>query len=37
MLFVKTANRQAISLYERHGFVDDGPSPGDASERRMRR
>ncbi len=26
-LSVKTRNRHAIALYERHGFVDAGPSP----------
>lgn len=36
-LFVKTANHHASALYRRHGFVDDGPSPNDFSERRMRR
>ena len=34
-LSVKTANRHAIALYQRHGFVDAGLSPDDASEHRM--
>ncbi|MBO0881671.1 MAG: GNAT family N-acetyltransferase [Mycobacterium sp.] len=37
MLSVKSDNRPAIALYERHGFVDAGQSPGDADERLMRR
>lgn len=36
-LSVKTVNRHAIALYQRHGFVDAGLSPHDASEHRMRR
>ncbi len=34
-LSVKTTNHHAIGLNQRHGFADSGPSPGDASERRM--
>jgi len=34
-LSVKTINRHAIALYQRHGFVDAGPSPDDATEHRM--
>ncbi|TWP36498.1 GNAT family N-acetyltransferase [Leekyejoonella antrihumi] len=34
-LSVKTGNRHAVALYQRHGFVDAGPSPDDADERRM--
>lgn len=34
-LSVKTANRHAVALYQRHRFVDVCPSPDDASERRM--
>jgi ribosomal protein S18 acetylase RimI-like enzyme len=34
-LSVKTLNRHAIALYERHGFVDAGPSPDDPIEHRM--
>jgi ribosomal protein S18 acetylase RimI-like enzyme len=37
VLSVKTDNRSARALYERHGFLDDGPSPDDPGERRMRR
>jgi len=36
VLSVKTSNRPAIQLYERHGFADAGPSPDDDSERLMR-
>ena len=36
VLAVKTQNRPAIGLYERHGFVDIGRSPDDPSERLMR-
>lgn len=35
LLSVKTDNDHAIRLYERHGFVDVGPSPDDSSERLM--
>ncbi len=35
VLSVKTDNDYAIRLYERHGFVDAGPSPNDSSERLM--
>lgn len=35
LLSVKKNNDHAISLYERHGFVDAGPSPDDSSERLM--
>ncbi len=35
VLSVKTANHHATALYERHGFVDSGPSPDDANERLM--
>src|SRR5437016_5019337 len=34
---VKPGNRPARALYERHGFVDAGPSPDDPQEWRMRR
>jgi len=34
-LSVKTINRHAIALYQRHGFVDAGPSTDDATEHRM--
>ena len=37
MLSVRTANAAAIRLYRRCGFVDEGPSPDDPRERRMRR
>ena len=37
VLSVKTDNDHAIRLYERHGFVDAGPSPDDCDERLMRR
>jgi RimJ/RimL family protein N-acetyltransferase len=37
MLSVKTDNERAHRLYERHGFVDAGPSPDDPGERLMRR
>jgi len=37
VLSVKTDNRAARALYDRHGFVDVGPSPDDPDERRMRR
>jgi ribosomal protein S18 acetylase RimI-like enzyme len=36
-LSVRTGNEPARRLYERHGFVDAGPSPDDPSERLMRR
>ena len=36
-LSVKTGNERARRLYERHGFVDAGPSPDDPTERLMRR
>jgi len=35
LLSVKMDNDHAIRLYERHGFVDVGPSPDDSSERLM--
>lgn len=37
VLSVKADNGPAIRLYERHGFVDVGPSPEDPDERLMRR
>jgi len=37
VLSVKTDNKPARALYERHGFVDAGLSPEDPDERRMRR
>jgi RimJ/RimL family protein N-acetyltransferase len=37
VLSVKAGNRHAIALYERHGFVDAGPSPDDPGERLMQR
>jgi len=37
VLSVRTDNDPAIVLYQRHGFVDDGPSPDDPTERLMRR
>ncbi|MGI8458269.1 MAG: GNAT family N-acetyltransferase [Propionibacteriaceae bacterium] len=37
VLSVKTTNGPARALYERHGFVDAGPSLDDPDERRMRR
>jgi RimJ/RimL family protein N-acetyltransferase len=37
VLSVKTANAPARRLYERHGFVDAGPSTDDPGERLMRR
>jgi len=37
LLSVRTGNEPARRLYERHGFVDAGPSPDDATERLMRR
>lgn len=37
VLSVKTGNDPARRLYERHGFVDVGPSPDDPGERWMRR
>lgn len=37
VLSVKTDNEPARRLYERHGFVDAGPSPDDPEERLMRR
>lgn len=36
MLSVKSDNRPAIALYQRHGFVDAGQSPDDPDERLMR-
>lgn len=36
-LSVKSNNRSARRLYERHGFVDAGPSPDDPAERLLRR
>jgi ribosomal protein S18 acetylase RimI-like enzyme len=35
VLSVKRSNAQARRLYERHGFVDAGPSPDDPDEDRM--
>jgi len=35
-LSVKSDNNPACRLYERHGFVDAGPSPEDSTERLMR-
>jgi len=37
LLSVKSNNNSARRLYERHGFVDAGPSPEDLTERFMRR
>jgi ribosomal protein S18 acetylase RimI-like enzyme len=37
VLSVRAANTPAIRLYERCGFVDEGVSPDDPRERRMRR
>lgn len=37
VLSVRRGNDAARLLYERHGFVDDGPSPDERCERRMRR
>lgn len=37
VLSVRTANEAAIRLYRRCGFLDEGPSPDDPLERRMRR
>jgi len=37
VLSVKVDNQHARRLYERHGFVDAGPSPDDDDERQMRR
>jgi ribosomal protein S18 acetylase RimI-like enzyme len=37
VLSVKTDNKPAIALYQRHGFIDAGQSPDDADERLMRR
>lgn len=37
VLSVKSENNPACRLYERHGFVDAGPSPEDPTERLMRR
>jgi len=37
LLSVRAANTHAIRLYERCGFVDEGVSPDDPAERRMRR
>jgi ribosomal protein S18 acetylase RimI-like enzyme len=36
VLSVKINNDHAIALYERHGFVDAGPSPDSPDERLMR-
>jgi len=36
VLSVKTDNDSASRLYQRHGFVDAGPSPDDLDERLMR-
>jgi len=36
-LSLVAGNEAARRLYERHGFVDVGPSPDDGCERRMRR
>lgn len=35
VLSVKTDNDHARTLYERHGFVDAGPSPDNPDERLM--
>ncbi len=35
VLSVKADNDRAITLYQRHGFVDTGPSPDDPSDRVM--
>ncbi len=35
-LSVKANNQHAIGLYERHGFVDVGPSPAGSDQRLMR-
>ena len=37
LLSVKSDNNSVCRLYERHGFVDAGPSPEDPTERLMRR
>jgi ribosomal protein S18 acetylase RimI-like enzyme len=37
VLSVKVDNAAATALYQRHGFVDAGPSPAYADERLMRR
>ena len=37
ILSVKSDNRPAIRLFERHGFTDAGRSPDDLNERQMRR
>lgn len=37
VLSVRTDNRPARALYDRHDFIDAGPSPDDPDERRMRR
>ena len=37
VLSVKSDNDSARRLYERHGFVDAGPSPEDPTEQLMRR
>jgi RimJ/RimL family protein N-acetyltransferase len=37
VLSVRSHNARARARYERHGFVDAGPSPHDPSERLMRR
>jgi ribosomal protein S18 acetylase RimI-like enzyme len=37
LLSVKPDNEPARRLYERHGFLDAGPSPNDPAERLMRR
>lgn len=34
-LSVKAGNRHAVGLYQRHGFVDVGPSPDGSDERLM--
>lgn len=36
VLSVKTDNKPALRLYERHGFTDAGPSPDDPTERLLR-
>lgn len=36
-LSVRAENRPAVALYQRHGFVDAGPSPDDACDRLMQR
>ncbi len=37
LLSVKSDNNPAFRLYERHGFIDAGPSPEEPTERFMRR